>query len=49
MVKVNIVEIALSYLVCLYHKAKYISEWQNYQEQDLGTDIFGGKYDKRLI
>ena len=40
---------AVSYLVCLYHKAKYISEWQNYQEQDLGTDIFGGKYDKRLI
>lgn len=40
---------AVSYLVCLYHRAKYVSEWQNYKDQDIGTDIFGGKYDKRLI
>lgn len=40
---------AVSYLVCTYHRQKYVSEWAEYQARDVGTDIFGGKYDKRLI
>ena len=40
---------AVSYLVCTYHRTQFQSEWQNYQERDIGTDVFGGKYDKRLI
>lgn len=40
---------AVSYLVCTYHRTKFESAWSEYNNQDLGTDIFGGKYDKRLI
>lgn len=40
---------AVSYLVCLYHPAKHVSPWLDYSNRDEGTDIFGGKYDKRLM
>ena len=40
---------AVSYLVCTYHRTKFESAWAEYNNADVGTDIFGGKYDKRLI
>ena len=41
---------AVSYLICLYYPIKDKSAYQDYQEkQKLDTDIFGGKYDRRLI
>lgn len=40
---------AVSYLICYYHPTRYESPWANYNNKDVGTDIFGGKYDKRLL
>lgn len=39
---------AVSYLVCKYHPIRKESAWFNYN-QFQSTDVFGGKYDKRLI
>lgn len=40
---------AVSYLVCRYHPIqKDITPWSEYQDRT-GTDVFGGKYDKRLL
>lgn len=41
---------AVSYLVCYYYPIKDTTPWEEYQDSNnLSTDIFGGKYDKRLI
>jgi len=40
---------AVSYLICLYHPIRKESEWFSYNNRQFGTDVFGGKYDKRLI
>lgn len=41
---------AVSYLVCLYYPIRDKSAWSDFKEQQgMETDIFGGKYDKRLI
>jgi hypothetical protein len=40
---------AVSYLVCTYHRTRFESAWAEYNNADVGTDVFGGKYDKRLI
>ena len=40
---------AVSYLVCKYHPIqREVSEWSDYQNKT-SVDVFGGKYDKRLI
>lgn len=40
---------AVSYLVCYYHPIKSETPWQEYQELSTSDDIFGNKYDTRLI
>lgn len=41
---------AVSYLVCLYFPIQAIHyDKYNQQQQNINTDIFGGKYDKRLM
>lgn len=40
---------AVSYLVSFYHPVQDESPFQQFKETDIGTDVFGGKYDKRLI
>ena len=42
---------AVSYLICYYYPIKQETPWEAYQNQtaNVGTDIFGGKYDTRLI
>lgn len=41
---------AVSYLVCLYFPVQAIHyDKYNQQQQNINTDIFGGKYDKRLM
>lgn len=40
---------AVSYLVCYYHPIKSETPWEEYQQLSDNTDIFGGKYDTRLI
>lgn len=41
---------AVSYLVCYYYPIEDETPWEAYQDnEDKPTDIFGGKYDKRLI
>ena len=40
---------AVSYLVCFYHPVREQSPWQEVKDADYATDIFGGKYDKRLL
>lgn len=39
---------AVSYLVCKYHPIQKDSAWTTYTSQQ-SVDVFGGKYDKRLI
>ena len=39
---------AVSYLVCKYHPIQEKSEWTNFN-QKTAVDVFGGKYDRRLI
>lgn len=39
---------AVSYLICKYHPIRKESEWTVYNKHT-ATDVFGGKYDKRLI
>jgi len=42
---------AVSYLICYYYPIKSETPWQEYQDREcnVAVDIFGGKYDKRLI
>lgn len=40
---------AVSYLVCYYHQIKNETAWEEYNNRQVGIDVFGGKYDKRLI
>lgn len=42
---------AVSYLVCYYHPIEDESPWEEFQQSQFNTatDIFGGKYDTRLI
>ena len=43
---------AVSYLVCYYFPIKSETPWQEFQEAqgiNIGSDVFGNKYDKRLL
>lgn len=42
---------AVSYLVCYYHPIKSETPWEEFQslQENSAIDIFGGKYDTRLI
>lgn len=40
---------AVSYLICFYHPVREKSPWEEVKNADYATDIFGGKYDKRLL
>ena len=40
---------AVSYLVCFYHPVKAESPWEDVKNAQYATDVFGGKYDKRLL
>lgn len=39
---------AVGYLIYYYHRLKHESPWANYNSNQQGIDVFGGKYDKRL-